>query len=545
MKAYFKMRNIVLFFMCIISLNTLSSCNDVERRIFYIDNQNGDDSNNGRSSGQPFKTLEKAGKIELKAGDWLLFKAGQTFSGTLLLNSILGNKDKPIIISTYGKGRAVINARDSSALKISHSTFITVKNLECKGSGRLNGNASDGFDFIDNTNLIIDSVEATGFLFSGIRIKGGRNIRITNAFAHDNGFCGIHVTSDKTGKDDSKEKSIRNIYIGYCVTDNNPGCPAITDNHSGNGILIGGVTNGIIEYCESMRNGWDMPRKGNGPVGIWAYQSDSITIQHCYAHHNATSPEGKDGGGFDFDGGMTNSVMQYNLSAFNEGPGYGIFQYADAQEWYNNVVRYNISYHDGIKNGQCGILMWCDPAAIPMKDFHAYNNTIVNKFGYGINFLPGHYENFVFENNILSLIGTANKFVGGEFTGALFNNNLYWSEKPADKTFPPFKHFIDSSLVLLDPMIEMPDNETIEVKSINEVNSIPWFRLKKNSPALNSGKKIASPGEFDYWGNTLLDFENPSIGAYSLTHNYAMPGKELIKIAGKILYKKLPGRICT
>ena len=27
---------------------------------------------------------------------------------------------------------------------------------------------------------------------------------------------------------------------------------------------IGGVTNGMIEYCDVMNNGWDMPREGNG-----------------------------------------------------------------------------------------------------------------------------------------------------------------------------------------------------------------------------------------------------------------------------------------
>lgn len=125
-----------------------------------------------------------------------------------------------------------------------------------------------------------------------------------------------------------------------------------------------------------MNNGWDMPREGNGPVGIWAYQCDSAIIQYCYSHDNKTSPKGKDGGGFDFDGEITNSVMQYNLSANNEGAGYGMFQYYGASDWKNNIVRYNISYNDGTKNGKCGIFIWCDPSAIPMKQLHAYNNTL-------------------------------------------------------------------------------------------------------------------------------------------------------------------------
>ena len=89
----------------------------------------------------------------------------------------------------------------------------------------------------------------------------------------------------------------------------------------------------MVEYCEAMENGWDMPRPGNGPVGIWGYEADHLTIQYCYSHDNKTSPNGYDGGRFDFDGGITNSVMQYNLSMNNEGAGYGLFQFGGAGAW--------------------------------------------------------------------------------------------------------------------------------------------------------------------------------------------------------------------
>ncbi len=44
-----------------------------------------------------------------------------------------------------------------------------------------------------------------------------------------------------------------------------------------------------------------MPRPGNGPVGIWAYECDSLTIQYCYSHDNKTSNEEKTEADFDFD----------------------------------------------------------------------------------------------------------------------------------------------------------------------------------------------------------------------------------------------------
>lgn len=390
---------------------------------------------------------------------------------------------------------------------------MRVKNLICKGSGRKNGNTSNGVEFNNCVNIVADSIETQGYLKSGLQIVGGSNMRITNVFAHDNGYCGIHITSHESGKDESSIKSIRNVYIGYCIAENNPGSPIVLNNHSGNGILIGGVTNGTIEYCEAMNNGWDMPREGNGPVGIWAYSSDSIIIQNCYSHHNKTSPKGADGGGFDFDGGVTNSILQYNLSSFNEGAGYGMFQYAEAKVWDNNILRYNISYHDGIKNGQSGIFMWCDIAAISMKNLYAYNNTIVNKYGYGVNFLPGHYANFVFENNIFLVTDSADEFTGGKFTGASFLRNLYWNTYHDQKGIPQPKVRLDSTAILANPLLSIPDDNSLGSLKPETINTISFFKLNAGSPAINTGNKIAGSGRNDYWGNLIIETGSRNIGA--------------------------------
>lgn len=481
--------------------------------IYYIDAIAGRDNHNGLSQQSAWQTLEKASKGLYQAGDKILLKEGQTFQGSLKMKSLSGQPGSPIVISSFGGGRAIISSGDSVAVLVGNCDFMVVKNLICKGSGRLKGNKTSGVNFRECKNITIDSTDVSGYLFSGINMEGGSDIRITNVYAHDNGYCGIHVTSEVSEGDESLDKSVRNIYIGYSVTENNPGCPAIKDNHSGNGILVGGVTNALIEYCESMNNGWDMPREGNGPVGIWAYKSDSVVIQHCYAHHNKTSPKGHDGGGFDFDGGVTNSIMQYNFSMYNEGAGYGMFQYADAKLWNNNVVRYNISYHDGVKSGQSGIFMWCDPSAIPMKNLHAYNNTIVNKFGHGVNFLPGHYENFVFENNIFLVTDSTDQFTGGEFTGALFDRNLYWNSYHAQLGLEQPKIRLDANPVLVDPLLLMPTADSLENQNTKTINLISFFRLKTKSPAIKAAKIITNNGGKDYWGNRLQKDRKQNIGA--------------------------------
>ena len=509
-----------LYFLLIMGL-TLSASNLIFNEAdghnsYFIDSESGNDSLSGDSPEKAWKTLQRVSLQTFGAGDVIYLSGNSSFKGSLILSNLLGTEEKPIIVTSYGTDKVFINSGDSVAILASNCQYLKLKNIHVSGAGRLKGNKTNGIEMRQCQFSEIDSVSANGYLYSGIRITGGNNIRITHSKAFDNGFCGINVESgeDKYGTDGSEFKTMKNLYIGYCIAYNNPGCPVINDNHSGNGILVGGVINGMIEYCEAMNNGWDMPREGNGPVGIWAYMSDSITIQHCYSHHNKTSQKGKDGGGFDFDGGMKYSVMQYNLSAFNEGAGYGIFQYAGATEWSNNVIRYNISYNDGSKNGQCGILMWCDPAAVPMVNFHAYNNTIVNNYAYGINFEPGAYKDFLFENNIILISAETKSFIGGKFTLANFDNNLYWSNFNASKRQAQPKVQLDKNAKFSDPDLLLPGADTILLKNTLYPPDLQYFSLQSASKCIKSGVKIIDNGGINFWKNPVKEDGYPNIGAW-------------------------------
>jgi hypothetical protein len=482
---------------------------------YYLDAENGNDMNKGTTPDQAWQTLERALTVYLNPGDSLLLRGGDTFWGFISLDSLKGTPDKPITISSYGDDKARIESGNTIAIYISNSSYVDVNNLVLNGSGRKEGNTNNGIEFENVQYGSISNLEVSGYLYSGVKITGGSDISITHVYAHNNGFSGIFV-KPKTFLSE-EDKPIRNLYIAYCKAENNPGCPVVMDNHSGNGILVSGVTNGIIEYCEALYNGWDMPRSGNGPVGIWAYRSDSLVIQHCYAHQNMTSENGHDGGGFDFDGGVTNSIMQYNLSAFNEGAGYGMYQYREAPVWENNIVRYNVSYFDGKKNGKSGIHMWVHPENpnLPIKGLHAYNNTIVNTAGHGINFERGHYDDFLFENNLILLTGKARQFIGGRFTGAVFNNNLYWSEAPTSRSRPPFAIAIDSQMIQQDPLLILPnDSDILDELSPEFLKTIDYFKLKEGSPAIGAGKRISNPGNTDFWGNPLLPNKPVNVGAY-------------------------------
>lgn len=500
----------------ILGLAACRNSGSIDGTVYYADPVNGNDLHAGTSLNKPWKTLEKINAFAFKPGDQVLLKTGKPFRGTLRLKNLHGRDKAPIVFSSYGAGRAAVESGDSLAILAENCSHLVCKNLTVIGSGRLSGNRTDGILFRRVKYGTIDSVDATGYLYSGIHIEGGSDLSITHVYAYGNGFSGIFAESGEPeyGEHGEKYKTLKRVYVAHSITENNPGCPVITDNHSGNGILIAGVVNGVIEYCESMNNGWDMPREGNGPVGIWAYMCDSITIQHCYSHHNKTSPQGKDGGGFDFDGGMRYSVMQFNLSAFNEGAGYGIFQYAGASEWAQNLIRYNISFNDGSKNSQAGIFMWCDPVALPMKDFQAYNNTIVSSQGLGVNFEPGAYEDFVFENNIMLITGKTSKFVDGRYTKALFDHNLYWSSYHQNLNLEQPKQNIDLHALQADPGLLLPVSYEFSIIKPDMLKMLSWFLLDQDSPCRQAGKIIQNNGGYDFWNNPVPVSEKPNLGAW-------------------------------
>lgn len=71
--------------------------------IYYVDSENGNDTNNGTSEGTAFQTIEKINSIEFQPGDQILFKWGGTWTGALMPKGS-GEEGNPITIGSYGEG---------------------------------------------------------------------------------------------------------------------------------------------------------------------------------------------------------------------------------------------------------------------------------------------------------------------------------------------------------------------------------------------------------------------------------------------------------
>jgi hypothetical protein len=376
--------------------------------------------------GYPTTSVQALSTLALQAGDSLFFHGGDTVRANILLKDIHGNKAHNIILTSYGKGRGVIDGKNNAALTMTGSDHFRISNLTLIGSGRKDGNTTDGLKLANCSQANIKNVEVSGFQKSGLVCYNSESIELDSVWAHENGFAGILVEGDY------QKKISNNIHIMNCRADNNPGDPTNLDNHSGNGILVGNCKNVLIEYCTASNNGWDMPRVGNGPVGIWAYEADSVTIQYCISYHNKTAKRAADGGGFDLDGGVTNSIIQYCLSYENWGSGYGIFEYYGADKWYNNTLRYCISINDGfVTDYASGMLIWNGwDTDSSFTNFYAYNNVFYNDRKYAFGFSEqGRHKKFAFFNNVFISADTSNIFDGTDSSGDdIFLGNV-WMRK--------------------------------------------------------------------------------------------------------------------
>lgn len=466
----------------------LISCN---MGTYYIDSEKGDDLNTGKSKRNAWATAEKLNELHLQQGNKILFRGGQTLKANIHLKNVKGTAEENITISSYGKDTAIIDGQDSLALLLDSCAFVSIKNINFKGSGRKSGNTASGVIIQNSKNISVDKAEISGFQKAGLKISDSENITGTQVYAFENGFAGI-----LTGETYYKPFELRskNIYIGYCTVENNPGDHTVLDNHSGNGIVISGTDSAVVEYCLAKNNGWDQPWEGNGPVGIWAFHSNNVIIQHCISYSNKSNPKGWDGGGFDLDGGVTNSVMQYNLSYNNDGPGYGLYQYWGAVPWENNIVRYNISINDGTKHDSCGLHVWNgQPDKPTFQNAQIYNNVFYNDFGRAVDYKSGDIPGLIYINNVFV---SRQQPVTGIYSKSKFDNNLYCrlENKPVDMK-------VDPNAIFANPMLVLPENISLEIPS--ELYNTNLFKPLENSPVIGSGIALPVANDKDFGGKPV------------------------------------------
>jgi hypothetical protein len=412
----------------------------VTGQTFYI-SPSGNDNATGTSSGNAWKSISKLNNTTLAPGTTVLFEGGQSFNGSIYLDQNDANSSSvPVIISSYGTGKALISSGNDKGFFAYNTKGIHVSNLVFEGSSMAT-NTSDGVSFytdlpgnvklanIKCENLEIKNYGKTGLFISSYNLNTGfKNVLINNVEVHDVKETGI-LTSAFTSQTHTGWAH-ENIVIRNSQTYNIPGY-ADASSHRGSGIILSGVDGALIEKSTAHHTGSANTHCG-GPGGIWAYDCNNLIIQYCESYKNS-SGSGCDGLGFDLDGGITNSILQYNYSHDNDGAGYLLGQYDNARNWNNNTVRYNISENDGRTNAG-GITLF-KGVNTTMNNCKIYHNTVftsssasnplVSAFSI-INWNTGITGVEVY-NNIFVTTGGARLVNIPSGYSAFFAGNVYWS----------------------------------------------------------------------------------------------------------------------
>jgi len=402
----------------------------------YFVRPTGNDAAEGTTTNAAWRTIERVNRARFQPGDRVRFEADRTFAGNLLLSAAdAGTSNAPVVIDSFGEGRAVIIAGRRSGITVENAGGVTVENLIVAGAGRTN-NAGYGICF-DNTLtnggrlgfIRISNVEARDFGVFGILVTGTHagfeHVLITNCVMRGNLRGGMEVAGRLPW--DATVYAHAHVNVTHCQAFDNTGDPTYLKNHSGSGMVLYQVDGGVVEYCTAWNNG-ALCRSAGGGVGLWACASRRVVIQHCESFGNKTS--GGDGGGFDIDGGCEDCVLQYNYTHDNDGPGLMVYSYPYASfADHGSVVRFNISENDSRK-GRRYAGLWVRTDGKEITGLEIYNNTVViGPWTDQAALINAHGIEARVRNNIFIATGPARPLcVESPDDHVRFENNLYWRE---------------------------------------------------------------------------------------------------------------------
>jgi hypothetical protein len=537
----------------------------------YYFSQSGNDVTGDGTQSSPWRSISKFNSLDLNPGDSAFFRSGDIFPGSLVLDSndtgidATGNLIAPITISSYGGGpldRAIIHSDPNAAgLLAVDNGGIDLKNLEFLNGGSYQTNSASGIQFSTDysattglnhlSHIHIDNVASHGFHQSGLAIDatndvGYQDVQVSNSQFYDNQFAGLEIGANKY-----TNLVHRDVQIDNVVAHDNQGLAGCTP-HCGHGIILGQVDGAVIQNSAAYSNGLVA---GKGNVGIWTWQSNNVVIQGNTAYGNR-SPSGADGGGFDIDGGVTNSIVQYNTSFDNAGAGFLLAEFAYAGPMTQNVIRYNLSVNDGADNYGAFTISGSDSidtasSAVIHNNTAVVDHNIAPSSRGTVWFANVYYSDLDFINNVLvALNGSA--LIDGTTSSdkSKFLSNDYWTDgAPAQiggTTYPSISAWSATT------QQEMLNGQFEGLQADPNFSTDGTYRPMSISQLIDAGLPPDSPawpawltgiGQTDLYGIDLPQGNGLDIGAaeYSvLLGDYNHDGR--VDGSDYILWRKLSGQ---
>jgi IS5 family transposase len=490
---------------------------------YYVDSTSGNDVHNGISPFSAWKTLAKVNATVFSPGDRILFKSGSIWTGQLWPKGS-GTEGHPIVIGEYGgAAKPVINGNGEAedAVLLKNQEYWEIRNLEVTNTGTSAGVRRGvrimAVDYGEAHHIYIQDLDVHDVNGSNqMKENGG----ITYHCAGDkkpSRFVDLRIEGnhirhvDRSGIFGWSTHWVRSKWypsLGVVIRNN------AVDDVGGDGIVAVATDGALVEY-NVVSNA--SQRSQNYNVGIWPWSADNTVVQFNEVYGTRGQHDAE---GFDSDWNSRNTLIQYNYSHDNEG-GFLLICNEGSQGPEvsvgntGTIVRYNISqndHHRGIK------------LSGPVKNTLIYNNTIYVAKGENVDVVlhtdwTGWAADTYFYNNIFYVEGggaTARFSYGvsgnadgsyvtapgpGKSTNNVYDYNLYYGLPAAD----------DPHALTLNPLMVNPGHAGLGR------NTVSGYALRKNSPAIDSGKKIENSGDRDFFGVTVPQCGGTDRGAMEAT----------------------------
>ena len=547
---------------------------------YYI-SPSGDDNNTGLAPENAWQNLSKVytallGPATLQPGDRILLEGGQTLvsNGVMYFNAAnSGSAGNPVVIGSYGVGRATVDGLNSFAIFLDNAGFIEIENLIVT-STFTGGSSSAGIFVLTNTTaavkydgIKITNTEVSNFIDGGITIgtygtgtrAGFENLTIDGCSVHGNGEHGIKVY----GEEDPTDYNHSNLQILNSVAFENPGNPATTKLNTGHGIVISQVDQVLVQGCISYRNGSDIAVTIKGPMGIWLYDVSQGLVEFCesYEIYTDLAPDGTiiGGGGIGIDGGSKNCVIQYCYTHDNEGPGYLLDNYDDTKSTDGLVVRFNISQNDA-RDGVYGAIYCHKAPTASLDNMDIYHNTVYMSASSSasspmacINFGVGGINSRIL-GNIFYTDGSLPVIIenGAPNAGLTIQKNLYFSSGVAPAFIQNGTAFSGvaawqastgfetdagtSTALTTDPGLNSPGTAGT-VGDASLLSTLTEYQLSSSSTLSVDGVNLTSDFGINVGPRDFFDFPIPMTGLVGMGSALEVPtvfaiGEGLFEVAG-------------
>jgi hypothetical protein len=514
-------------FVCLLLSSCAPQIPEISGTAYYIDCMKGDDNNAGTSSSQAWGSLDKINRTHFQPGDGIFFKRDTTCQGVLTPQGS-GKKDHPIIMGAYGRGALpIIEAGDHpEAFKLVGQEYWEIQDLEITGGTQFGVLVSgieggDELKHIRLTNLVVHDVWGDAFVDKTpglvVVLSNGslfKNVVIDGVTAYNtNQWAGIEVSGstgwpiDYDNPEFAEDVIVRNstVYNVY-----------------GDGIVLWGVQNGLIEYSVAYDTGQQpSPQTIGTPSSIWTWSCYDCVVQYNESY-NASSPN-VDAGCYDIDWGTRNNTFQYNYGHDCDGYCLSVFGAGDVTTE-DAIARYNVCANNGrssslaSRQGDFYLSTW---GGGHLDGVLIHNNTsywdpegnypaLVNSADF-----TGDRRN-IFANNIV--VSTAPWMIDGGSDLEL-DHNLYWLDGEGDPFFyfdkgyymgfPEYQNLsgYDIHSIFADPHLNDPTYH--EIGAPKEA-----FTLQEDSTAIDAGFDLKLMGATDFFGNSIPFGSAYDIGAH-------------------------------